>query len=560
MDKKYIHGSLVVDGDILEEFKSKRSELQRRLKSNQFNPDGYDLMNDRQQDVFITGIFVDPMQAEGIDNYIEFGYDNCECPDVMDELYETCPALMSKVDKFKDRKDAQTRVTIEFLDRMMDMVIQEQLTKKPRSLLEFDSPRELPSKVQAYEDRVLNSLKINGVLGDSAPQGDADANGPDAEMVIGGKTYYIEVKLNINAQMGDKTIKYIPSTGEFIASDKFDDDTKTSIETGMKQIEKDVINFINHIEDDRYAQTSKWRKQKNGDALGSFQTTFKKWKEAVKGPKKLYNKITTGFGKDIEDPDTGETIKRIKMTMPEDFIAQMYASKKLPTYYIQVGGLGFYRLGEANPANLPVPVFKGVISLESRPKPSGGEKELAPKKMLTVNSMKDGSGKDIKFLPMYKPQLDKNGKIQYKYDKDGALKLQAIASNKTKRKGQVIPWYEPVRTPRDEGKGEFFKVTGAYMGTARFRSPTGDPKDIKKSPYTLDDPKSLNAMLAAAGHFQTTDQSVGPGQSGVPDLAGFSAEVDKFEKYEADLAAARKEEAARKKAEKDAAKAAKKKK
>ena len=133
MDKKYIHGSLVVDGDILEEFKSKRSELQRRLKSNQFNPDGYELMNDRQQDVFITGIFVDPMQAEGIDNYIEFGYDNCECPDVMDELYETCPALMSKmcpalmskVDMFKDRRDARTRVTIESLDRLMDEVITE---------------------------------------------------------------------------------------------------------------------------------------------------------------------------------------------------------------------------------------------------------------------------------------------------------------------------------------------------------------------------------------------------------------------------------------------------
>jgi hypothetical protein len=125
MDKKYIHGSLVVDGDILEEFKSKRSELQRRLKSNQFNPDGYELMNDRQQDVFITGIFVDPMQAEGIDNYIEFGYDNCECPDVMDELYEMCPALMSKVDMFKDRRDARTRVTIESLDRLMDEVITE---------------------------------------------------------------------------------------------------------------------------------------------------------------------------------------------------------------------------------------------------------------------------------------------------------------------------------------------------------------------------------------------------------------------------------------------------
>ena len=361
-------------------------------------------------------------------------------------------------------------------------------------------------------------------------------------MVIDGNTHYIEVKLNINAQMGDKTIKYIPSTGEFIASDKFDDDTKTAIEAGMKQIEKDVVNFINHIEDERYAQTSKWRKQKNGDALGSFQTTFKKWKEAVKGPEKLYNKITTGFGKDIEDEATGETIKRVRMTMPEDFIAQMYASKKLPTYYIQVGGLGLYRLGQANPANLPVPVFKGVISLESRPKPSGGEKELPKsKKTYKINSKKDGSGEVIEFSPMWAPELDKDGKVQYSYDKSGNLKMAAIKSNATGRKGEVIPWYAPVKTPKDEGKGEFFKVTGAYMGTARFRSPTGDPKDIKKSPYTLDDPKSVNAMLAQMG--KNTDAALGPGE--VPDLAGFSAELDKIDKKQADLAAAR--EAAKKK-------------
>ena len=159
MDKKYIHGSLAVDGNILQEFKDKFSALQRRLKSNQFNPDGYELMNDRQQDVFITGIFVDPMQAEGIDNYIEFGYDNCECPDVMDELYDTCPALMSKVDKFKDRKDAQTRVTIEYLDRMMDMVTEEQLTKKPL-LAEGVS-----EEVQAYEQRVIDALAAANIQG-----------------------------------------------------------------------------------------------------------------------------------------------------------------------------------------------------------------------------------------------------------------------------------------------------------------------------------------------------------------------------------------------------------
>ena len=120
MDKSYIHGSLIVDGDILEEFKDKISSLKGRLKINRFSPDAFELMNDRQQDVFITGLFVDPQQAEDIDGYGEFGYDNCECPDVMDDLYEMCPALMSKVDMFKDRRDARTRVTIESLDRLID--------------------------------------------------------------------------------------------------------------------------------------------------------------------------------------------------------------------------------------------------------------------------------------------------------------------------------------------------------------------------------------------------------------------------------------------------------
>ena len=186
----------------------------------------------------------------------------------------------------------------------------------------------------------------------------------------------------------------------------------------------------------------------------------------------------------------------------------MYASKKLPTYYIQVGGLGLYRLGAANPANLPVPVFKGVISLETRPKPSGGEKELdTEKKKITVNTKKDGSGEDISFLPMYAPKRDKDGNIQYRYDKKGNLKMKKIASGKTGRKGEEIPDYEPTRAGRDEGKGEFFKVTGAYMGTARFRSPTGDPKDIKKSPYTLDDPESIAAMLKAMGQTPEDTES-----------------------------------------------------
>ena len=161
----------------------------------------------------IAGIFVDPMQAEGIDNYIEFGYDNCECPDDMEELYETCPALMSKVDKCKDRKDAQTRVTIEFLDRMMDMVIQEQLTARPLVLEKKEKKlSRAERKAQAYEENVVEAMKAvdleSGMFADKVV--DASATGPDAEFLIDGKPYFLEIKLDKNAQMGDVSIYYNP--------------------------------------------------------------------------------------------------------------------------------------------------------------------------------------------------------------------------------------------------------------------------------------------------------------------------------------------------------------
>jgi hypothetical protein len=407
MDKKYIHGSLVVDGDILEEFKSKRSELQRRLKSNQFNPDGYELMNDRQQDVFITGIFVDPMQAEGIDNYIEFGYDNCECPDVMDELYETCPALMSKVDKFKDRKDAQTRVTIEFLDRMMDMVIQEHLLTEA-------TPAKMTNPAQEYEQQCLNAMIANNVCG-KPKIADASENGPDAEIIIDGKPYKVEIKLNLFAQMGDATLKYFPGEKKFVPSEKFDDDTQAAIVTGMKQIEDDVINWIEFLRDPRYPNSEKWV-DTNKDALGSFGTTFEKYKESVRN--KMLNKISTGFGADFVDKITGQTIERVKIPIKSNIIAQMYANKKEPTYYIQIGGKGLYVLNKSvNPAKLPVPEFKGVISLETRVKPSGTPKDSydTSKGKLTVNSKEDGTGKDITFMPFYEPKLGADGKPIYTY-------------------------------------------------------------------------------------------------------------------------------------------------
>ena len=47
-----------------------------------------------------------------------------------------------------------------------------------------------------------------------------------------------------------------------------------------------------------------------------------------------------------------------------DVISNHYARKQ--THYIQIGGAGFFRLGEANPANLPLPILNGKVQLEVR--------------------------------------------------------------------------------------------------------------------------------------------------------------------------------------------------
>ena len=489
MDKKYIHGSLVVDGDIIEEFKSKVSELQRRLKSNQFNPDGYDLMNDRQQDVFIAGIFVDPMQAEGIDNYIEFGYDNCECPDVMDELYETCPALMSKVDKFKDRKDAQTRVTIEFLDRMMDMVIQEQLTMKPKLLTEKSAKK----KAQEYEERVVKAMmdtKLESGMFASKIV-DASATGPDAEFYIPsgkgrkGGLYFLEIKLNQKAQMGDSSVYYNPKgTGTFkiygkgtvkgrgkfgLAKPKmFGPEMQDRIYAALAEKEDDIKAWIEALKDDRRIASYAWEKNPEFNAL--FKTTYEKYSEARAAG--LLTKAGAGYG------------GAPRITIGQKVINQIYNSKKI--YYIQIGGKGLYYMG-SNPANLPIKPLDTEVNLELRPRPSSRDKVGVETSRFAKLGFKT------------EPQVDEKGKIKYALNKDGK-KFKFIKDKgyieHPKDGFAVFPVY---KNPTDEGAENpepYVAYGGVYSVVPRLAG------ELEPSPYTLDEvegERGILALLKAAG-------------------------------------------------------------
>jgi hypothetical protein len=502
MDKKYIHGSLAVDGNILQEFKDKFSALQRRLKSNQFNPDGYELMNDRQQDVFITGIFVDPMQAEGIDNYIEFGYDNCECPDVMDELYDTCPALMSKVDKFKDRKDAQTRVTIEYLDRMMDMVTEEQLTKKPL-LAEGVS-----EEVQAYEQRVIDALAAANIQG-PMPTADANSNGPDAIMELGGP-HIIEIKLGAKDQMGYSTLQYRPNSKsnkfKLVNEKAFDEKDLPLVMTLLSELEPDLRNWVEAIVDPRYPMSSQWVKDPEKTALG-FNTTLEKYMAAADA--KFQYKANRGLSKATRKP------------LGEEAIAGLYASKK--THYIQIGpgkggkgkSMGLYYL-KNNPANLPVPQFKGVTYLETRVL-AGGRKKTG----------EVYSGTDPEFVGRPEPALDpRTGEVLYtgkiKKDADPDAPVTNISNKVYKAQFKARPAAKGEDgKPLGNGK-PYVKVGGSYALTLRFDAKA---KGLEPSPYTLDEaegPRGIKAMLAAMPNKDPRAQR-GPAQQGAPDLAAAAA-------------------------------------
>ena len=514
MDKKYIHGSLVVDGDILEEFKSKRAELQRRLKSNQFNPDGYDLMNDRQQDIFIAGIFVDPMQAEGIDNYIEFGYDNCECPDVMDELYETCPALMSKVDKFKDRKDAQTRVTIEYLDRMMDMVIQEQLTARP---LVQEKLSRAERKAQAYEEQVVGAMKSaqieSGMFAEKIV--DASATGPDAEFAIKGTRYFLEIKADQNAQMGDVSIYYNPKgngtfkvKGEerkgrgkfgFAKPETFSEELQDVIYRVLNDKEPDILNWVKALKDDRRKLSYSWEDDKERNAL--FKTTFDKYEAARAAG--LLKKAGAGY-KGAGDP----------IPISKEVIEQIYNSKKI--YYMQIGGKGLYYVGQ-NPAKLPIPPLEASVNLELRPRPSSRGKV----------PLKKGSKFKGRFLK--EPQVDSSGEPKYKLDKKGNKTpykvgtgvIEDIESRKVsgfKNKAGdpvgygVYPVYKLADDKNAKNQSPFVSYGGTYSVIPRLAG-----EGLKKSPYSFDDEESIKALAKV--------MKLSPDQGGLPDRLAKGAQA-----------------------------------
>ncbi len=72
------------------------------------------------------GLFVVPEQADSIDEYVEFGHDNCDCPDVIDDLRQTCPNLMAGVKDIQhSMRESQQKIIETSLELLIEQCINE---------------------------------------------------------------------------------------------------------------------------------------------------------------------------------------------------------------------------------------------------------------------------------------------------------------------------------------------------------------------------------------------------------------------------------------------------
>lgn len=190
-----------------------------------------------------------------------------------------------------------------------------------------------------YEKKVIACLKQAQINGNISEPAGSSSHGPDADFMISGGLYNLEIKLDSNAQMGGTSVDITGEHGGYKIHSPVDDSgLEKAILESVKYNWADIqalLSFIGDIEDTH---------------VRKFPLRCKKstWTEAAR-QKFLIND-----------------------TIPFDtsFICKHYAKKN--TNYIQIGGAGLFYMQE-NPAGLPIPKLQGQIVIEMRSGRSGSK-------------------------------------------------------------------------------------------------------------------------------------------------------------------------------------------
>jgi|21_taG_2_1085346.scaffolds.fasta_scaffold03080_3 hypothetical protein len=481
---------LVSNSAVNQEFSNKIREIDRRLKLNGLKYTQWDTLTDHIQQAFSDGLFLTGHCASSPGDYVEGALHNCGCPDVVEQLHHHSPVLIREIEKQQQMlPDVTVKVSegLGFLNEMIDKLIEQVMLAEKVS-----------DEVQAYEQRVIDSLAGANIQG-PMPTADANSNGPDAIMELDGP-HIVEIKLGAKDQMGYSTLQYRPNSTsnkfKLVNEKAFDEKDLPLVMTLLDELEPDLKNWVEAIRDPRYPKSSEWERNPEATALG-FNTTLEKYMDAADA--KFQYKANRGLSKATRKP------------LGEKAIAKLYASKK--THYIQIGpgkggkgrSMGLYYL-DSNPANLPVPQFRGVTYLETRVL-AGGRKKTG----------EVYSGTDPEFVGRPEPARDpRTGEVIYtgkiKKDADPDAPVTNISNKVYKAQFKTRPAAKDAAgNPLGNGK-PFVKVGGSYALTLRFDAKA---KGLVESPYTLDEvegPRGIKAMLAdrAARQQQPQEEPTEP--------------------------------------------------
>ncbi len=185
-----------------------------------------------------------------------------------------------------------------------------------------------------YEKRVVDALVHSGYSGEITEPAGASSTGADADMMIQGKRYFVEIKQDAKAQMGGTSLSY-GEEGFGLIGSSVATDTTSAILTEMNSRQTAVQRLLESVGAESFPLTCDkqiWNRAKEDGLLIPLNAVVKR---------------------------------------NTDFICDHYTNKGV--HYMQIGESGLFHLGE-NPANLPVPKLEGEINLEVRAGRSGSRR------------------------------------------------------------------------------------------------------------------------------------------------------------------------------------------
>ena len=463
---------IVGSGPVRDEFSRKVKELNRRLKMNGMDYTQWDTLNDRQHDIFTDNLFLDGECATSPEHYVHGAVEGCGCPDTEEDLHHHSPALMGEIEKQRESLPDLT-VTIseglQSLNTIVDDLLLEYIAgsgadvsarqyKSTLNIFDLLSPAEYEkakNKGCKYEATVIQSMNEftmetteEGGLGFKAGETTAgacdDATGADADFYVDGQLYNLEVKLDAKAPMGSTSVAIWPKRTlgggegkmfEFVSPDEFDGvDIQNKVYAVLQERKDLILSFIDDLGTPEWSESLAW---KGGEVPATpFKSTLAGYKRA------MANKsipVLDKEGNPLLVRKTGEPKLNSQMNMTgkkgvsfSDTSFILQHYKSKEVDYIQIGGKGLYYLS-SNPANLPIPQLGNTgLVIEMRPGKSGSKKRIDPE-----------TGEKVR-----------------------------------------------VRTPSDTGEGDFIKASAPFRTSARL-----DGAGLAQSPYTLDDPESIAAMM-----------------------------------------------------------------